>query len=69
MTHSSGSKPTAHATAAPIPPATPEVARPNTDSRAFAEVSVSAGGSTRGTTAARSTLCAFDSTSTPRAAG
>ena len=66
---SSQAKPSVAAMPAPIPPATPAVASPNTDSRALAEVSDMAGGSTRGTTAARSTLCAFDSTSTPSAAG
>ena len=54
---------------APMAPPTPAVASPKTDSRAFAEVSDIAPGSTRGTTAARSTLCAFDSTRTPSAAG
>ena len=39
------------------------------DSRAFADVRERVRGSTRGTTAARSTLCAFDSTRTPSAAG
>jgi hypothetical protein len=37
--------------------------------RALADVSDIAAGRTRGTTAARSTLCDFDSTSTPSAAG
>ena len=41
---------------APRAPATPAVASPKTDNRALAEVSDIAAGSTRGTTAARSTL-------------
>ena len=47
----------------------PRSTSPKTDSRALAEVSDMAGGSTRGTTAARSTLCDFDRTRTPSAAG
>ena len=45
------------------------VASANTDMRALAGVRDIALGSTRGTTAVRSTLCDFDSTSTPSAAG
>jgi len=63
------SNPSRAAIAAPRPPATPAVTRPNTDMRAFADVSERRDGSTRGVTAARSTLCALDSTSTPSAAG
>ena len=65
----SGSKPNSAAIPAATPPSTPAVSKPNTDSRAFAEVSERPAGSTRGTTAARSTLCDLESTSTPRAAG
>jgi hypothetical protein len=54
---------------AAIPPATPAVASPNTERRALADVSDIADGSTRGTTAARSTLCDLESTRTPSAAG
>jgi hypothetical protein len=69
VAHSSQGKPSAQASPAPIPPKTPAVSRPNTDVRALAEVSDIAPGSTRGITAARSTLCALNSTSTPSAAG
>jgi hypothetical protein len=66
---SSQVNPSSPAMPAPRAPSTAPAARPNTDIRAFAEVSDMAGGSTRGTTAARSTLNALLSTSTPSAAG
>jgi hypothetical protein len=65
---SSQPKPSSAATPAASPPHTPPAARPNTESRALADVSDMAAGSTRGTTDPRSTLNPLLSTSTPSAA-
>ncbi len=66
---SSQLNPNSAATPAPMPANTPPVMIPKIDSLAFAVTSVMSPGSTRGTTAPRSTPYDLDSTSAPNAAG
>ncbi len=69
VNHKAPAEPNAQFSPLATAPNTPPAARPNTASLALVFDSVISGGSTRGVTAALSTMNDFDSTILPSAAG